>query len=288
MNPNWLRVSKAHPCPICGKPDWCSVSRDGMAVICPRIQEGSVRWVGAGGGGYLHRIGDGALDRQLPHRVYRRPVGDSTAGGAQTGPLGQQAPPVDFERLQDVYFFGLEEPTLISFATRLNVAATALSRLGVGWAPGNAYSFPMRTPNGAVVGIRLRRATGRPWCITGSQHGLFVDRENGGEGPVFVCEGESDTASMLGLGLEAVGVPGAGTCISFLKNYLRRRDVVVMVDRDEAGERGADRIAAGLGRVCRSVRLMYPRCGKDVREWFTLSHPTAEMVLAAARARRCY
>ena len=27
------RVSKDHPCPICGKPDWCSLSADEAVVI---------------------------------------------------------------------------------------------------------------------------------------------------------------------------------------------------------------------------------------------------------------
>src|SRR5256885_12968425 len=34
----WHRVSKEHPCLICGKPDWCTVSDRGSC--CMRIESG--------------------------------------------------------------------------------------------------------------------------------------------------------------------------------------------------------------------------------------------------------
>jgi len=44
---NWERVSKALPCPICGKADGCLVSaanpRDPKAVVCVHISEGSIK-----------------------------------------------------------------------------------------------------------------------------------------------------------------------------------------------------------------------------------------------------
>lgn len=32
----WKTVSNNHPCPICGKPDWCACSEDGRFIICRR------------------------------------------------------------------------------------------------------------------------------------------------------------------------------------------------------------------------------------------------------------
>lgn len=37
----WAEVKKFNPCPLCGKPDWCSVSDNGEAVLCRRIDPGS-------------------------------------------------------------------------------------------------------------------------------------------------------------------------------------------------------------------------------------------------------
>ena len=50
----WLRVSRSRRCPVCDHADWCLVSRDGTAAICPRV-ESSKR---IGDSGYLHRLKD--------------------------------------------------------------------------------------------------------------------------------------------------------------------------------------------------------------------------------------
>jgi hypothetical protein len=34
----WHNVSKLEPCPICHKPDWCTLSNDGMMCVCRRVQ----------------------------------------------------------------------------------------------------------------------------------------------------------------------------------------------------------------------------------------------------------
>jgi hypothetical protein len=38
---DWHTVSRHHPCPICDKADWCSVSADGTWAICRRVDTGS-------------------------------------------------------------------------------------------------------------------------------------------------------------------------------------------------------------------------------------------------------
>src|SRR5215468_39526 len=37
----WYRVSPSEPCPICGKPNWCSRSADGIMAICRRVDTGA-------------------------------------------------------------------------------------------------------------------------------------------------------------------------------------------------------------------------------------------------------
>lgn len=46
------RVSKSHPCPICGKPDWCNYAIDGSIALCMRESAGSVKQ--ADNNAYIH------------------------------------------------------------------------------------------------------------------------------------------------------------------------------------------------------------------------------------------
>jgi len=54
MASRWVRVSKHNPCPVCGKPDWCLIARDGKAAICARIE--SDKPAGNKGAGWIHTL----------------------------------------------------------------------------------------------------------------------------------------------------------------------------------------------------------------------------------------
>jgi hypothetical protein len=65
-NPNWVRVNHRHPCPICGHPDWCSVSASGMIVYCMRVTGNQP----TKNGGWIHQIGEPLpLNLQPPRPV---------------------------------------------------------------------------------------------------------------------------------------------------------------------------------------------------------------------------
>jgi hypothetical protein len=51
-----IRVTRKNPCPICKRPDWCSVAADESIVICMRVSDGSVS--GTKNGGHLHVLTD--------------------------------------------------------------------------------------------------------------------------------------------------------------------------------------------------------------------------------------
>jgi hypothetical protein len=52
LQPKLVRVSRRARCPICGKPDWCSVAADGTIALCMRVASGSVKT--ARNGAYVH------------------------------------------------------------------------------------------------------------------------------------------------------------------------------------------------------------------------------------------
>lgn len=55
-NSNWIDVTRAAPCPICGHDSWCSVSRDGRTVNCRRVDAGGRQKTDRSGAVYwVHR-----------------------------------------------------------------------------------------------------------------------------------------------------------------------------------------------------------------------------------------
>ena len=63
----WRHVSPNHPCPICGKSDWCSLSIDGTWALCRRIDTGAgIHKVDKTGADYwLYRL-DGPTPSRQP------------------------------------------------------------------------------------------------------------------------------------------------------------------------------------------------------------------------------
>lgn len=55
-------VTAQHPCPVCDKPDWCSVSANGEVVICMRVSDGAHK--PSKNGGWTHLTTDPAARRR--------------------------------------------------------------------------------------------------------------------------------------------------------------------------------------------------------------------------------
>lgn len=135
------------------------------------------------------------------------------------------------------------------------------------------WAIPERDATGEVIGTAYRDGGGGKTFAPGGRRGLIVawplDPYAGSSAadPVFVMEGASDAAALLGLGLDAVGVPMAGYCGAMLAELLAGRHVVLVVDADDAGRRGGQKIARALVHRCASVRVIEPPGeAKDARE----------------------
>src|SRR6185295_4140079 len=96
---------------------------------------------------------------------------------------------------------------LSTFAATLGVKSEALEALGCAWAePYRAWAFPMRNGDRNVIGIRLRNDAGHKWAVKGSKQGLFSPSYPASQ-TGFICEGPTDTAAALSIGLWAIGRP---------------------------------------------------------------------------------
>ncbi len=253
----WRRVSRAKPCPVCGKPDWCAVAADGAATLCQRVE--SNRRVGDAG--WLHRL-QGAP--QLQERRHVRVIPFSTRPARRE----------DLARLAEDCRRAADPGRLHQFAASLGLSVTSLCRLSVGWSAEHAaWAFPMRDAGGAVLGIRLRRPNGFKFAVGGGREGLFLPAADGdGLSPLYICEGPTDAAALLDMGFR--GVAGRPSCSGGIKQLVelvrgrRPAEVVVVADGDEPGRRGADNLASVLVAYAPAVRVIAPPEGvKDARAW---------------------
>ena len=251
------RVTRARPCPVCGRPDWCSVTVDGTLAICMRVPEGAKKR--SANGGFVHVLRDDQGWRSRPHaRVIRA--------------AAREPQRTDLDELARQYREAVDGAALQALAESLGLTTKSVGRLRLGWdARRGAWAFPMVDHAGYVLGIRLRFPDGRKLSVRGGREGLFIPDGLTYAGPLLLAEGPTDCAALLDLGFEAVGRPsctgGTAHCVDLVRAHWPL-DVIVVADGDPPGERGAAALAFTLLVYARTVRVIRPPDGmKDIRMW---------------------
>lgn len=276
---DYRRVTRRSPCQVCGKSDWCLSSKDGTKAICPRVPSAHP----AGLAGYLH-----SLDGNPVHYRSEKPEKPVEINAGLIHAHHREA--ITGDELQ-------------TLAESLGVTGSSLWNLGVGraveWCEGT-YSFPMRDGAGKVIGLRLRNIEGHKWAVYGSKNGLFYDIDLEIPHEVYVCEGPTSAAALMDLGFYAIGRPSNSSGTEYLKTMLShmKPDVVIVSEMDgkptctvctdnycllcHPGQVGADKAADALKDVAKSVKVIEPLVGKDIRQW--LQHgATKSSVLAVVK-----
>lgn len=242
---SFTRVSKAHPCPICKHGDWCRVFADGWAE-CMRVQSDKP----AKSGGWMH--GQSRIPLRLTPRV-----------------LPSAPPPtINATKMMREWLAATSPAELDEFATSLGVSPASLTAVGAAWAASHrAWAFPMCDGYGNVVGIRLRNERGK-FAVRGSRQGIFLANVPA-QKTLFVCEGPTDTAAAIELGLFAVGRPNCCCCGLEIRVYARRQEcsrVVIISDNDKPGLDGARKVGGEL----KLPFAIYVPPAKDIREFVRL------------------
>ena len=219
----WFRARKSSPCPICHKPDWCTQTDDGL-ICCMRI-ESQTRMKN---GGWAHSMnGAPVKERHLPP---------------------ESTPTINAKEIWRQFDLDTTNEMIDQFAFSLGVSGASLTDLGCVWASGhNAFCFPMLDHDINFIGLRLRDQSGHKWAVKGSKAGLFYPQwihleRNDSNHTFFICEGPTDTAAALTLGLNAIGRPsclGQEPMILTLLSHIHPHRIVIISDNDGPGYNGA-------------------------------------------------
>jgi len=244
---DWRRTSRHNPCPICRKPDWCTVAADGSVACCMRVQSDRP----ARNGGFLHRLSPDLFGKPIVPAVSAPPA---------------SLPPDRVGSLWARWALDTGDDMVRGLASRLGVTEAACRAIGAAWAwPYDAWAFPMFDGAGEFRGIRLRSDSGDKWALTGSRQGIFLPEAPPPAEEVCVCEGPTDLATLLSIGLWGIGRPsctgGAPEIADFCRLHGTRR-LSILADNDGPGRTGAERLAADVRLRARIVTLP----AKDVRE----------------------
>lgn len=97
---------------------------------------------------------------------------------------------------------------------------------------------------------------------------------------IFVAEGERDVHALVRAGYPATTLPGGGPGNGWRPEYAEHfgeADVAVCVDDDPPGRLRAERTVNGLLAVVRSLTVLLPLVGKDVRDHLEAGHRVWEL-----------
>jgi hypothetical protein len=142
--------------------------------------------------------------------------------------------------------------------------------------------FRQRRPNGNGGWI---------WNLDGVERVLYRLPELLRAAPfatVFICEGEKDCDALHDRGPIATTNPGGvGKWLPSMSEHLRGRNVVILPDNDDAGEKHAGDVARTLRDIAKSVRVLrlpnLPHKG-DLSDWLAAGSTAEELDRLAAGA----
>lgn len=264
MIPGFRRVTKSQPCFVCGKPDWCLNADDGERCVCSRIESDN-RWKDAG---WFHWV-DGI--KREPVKRYAKEQPESK---------------LDCQAILQRYRLDTHSSKLEGFAQSIGVSVDSLRRLNCCWAANHsAWAFPMRTATFLCIGIRLRTEDGNKFAVRGSKAGIFYPEKIDQSETLWICEGPTDCAAMLDIGLNVIGRPSCQGQERIIIDLVRRQKpkaVVIVADADAPGMRGAAMLADSLWIPS---KIIAPPRHKDARAWVNAGATQAAFEAVANNTR---
>lgn len=225
---DWVRANRAHPCPLCGRTHYCSVSRDGGLVFCTQVESDRPSR-NDDRPGWLHKTGAASNGA---HRGNGHAARSGRAAVKDT--IVVTGPAVSYDAV-DV------SGSVVAVHWRRPILKNGEPDKQVWW----------ELPDG-TRGLAGRKLESLPL------YGLRALDEAPVGSTVFVCEGEKATDALRGLGLVVVGTMTGADTIPSEENLrpLVGYDVVLWPDNDEKGIRHMRRIADALANLHADSRIL--------------------------------
>jgi hypothetical protein len=252
------RVTSRNPCPVCKKSDWCLYAEDFTAAICTRVSEGAVKHTNAG---WLHILTDQFKPVKPP--TVKKPVN------------------INWQLLNQAYINNIHKApiNIYKICKDWNISAGVLDKMQVGLAR-DCITFPLKNADENIVGLQRRFPDNSKRLVKHSQAGLFIPQLNWDNLPerwcLFICEGASDTAVALDLGLRAIGRLSCGTGKDLIVKFCAKKkpsDIAIISDNDEPGIAGAKALGLWLAHLhfyfvlpAPNIKVIVPE-EKDLRDW---------------------
>lgn len=280
-NSEWYEVSKEQPCPVCGKPDWCSATGpqgDPDAVVCMRVESNNKR----GNGGWLHRLRENSMpasSRRQKSSSY--PATNDVTPTQHARPLS--SPPIPFkdaivydevgkdQKHSHYWVYHNEDGQEVGAAVRYDDK------------DGSKRVLPMSVDE---RGQWVRKAMPSPRPL----YDLHILSALQPGSQVFVVEGEKCVEALKSYGL--VATTSSNGCKAADKtdwSPLAGLDIVVLRDNDEPGEAYKDHVLQILHQLDNPPTLRafdlpeLPEKG-DVVDWLAAGGTKEQLMSLVAAA----
>jgi hypothetical protein len=244
----WVRVTKSEPCPVCGRPDYCTRATDGTTAKCMRVESEKPIEDRNGGLGWIHSLANPLPPLPAPKEIEKK--ADWT------------------KECKAMFEHSLARAKRYEVATSLSVSVESLEsmRVGIGWDEWNGVEFsswPSRDGQGRCVGYVRRYADGTKKTNIGGTTGVFYSsRWCQHPGPVFVVEGGSDVASCETNKLNAIGRSsntGGGYVIKeLINNHCPYKKIIVVGERDEQPSKRGTPLVPSCKVDCKGCAHCWP------------------------------
>lgn len=164
----------------------------------------------------------------------------------------------------------------------LDTAIAAGVRYSPSWYGTQSVVFPVRDQEKNLVAAVGRRVDdGKPKSFSAGdvRHGVFATAGAWKADPLILTEGPVDALVLATVGYPAIALCGASNLPHWLPQTCAFRRVLIATDRDEAGDKAAEKIAAALRPLGAKVERLRP--GVWWKDWADFSAASRDALRAA-------